>query len=129
MVYMTLKGVYLVNINDKIRYIRKQLDLTQEEFAVKVGVSRSFVNKIESGEKRPSIDTLESIAKIGGVTLDYFSEKAQIITDEQIKKADPTFNPGKFVNYAVAIDEAIDAEITPEEIREWIAIIRAHRKK
>lgn len=33
---------------------RKLMDLTQDEVALKVGISRSYYNQIETGERNPS---------------------------------------------------------------------------
>ena len=38
--------------------------LTQEQFAEKVGVSKSTVQKWESGASKPSIDKVEPICKV-----------------------------------------------------------------
>ncbi|OEU63325.1 MAG: hypothetical protein BBJ57_05560 [Desulfobacterales bacterium PC51MH44] len=39
---------------DTIKRLRIQLDLTQEQFAAKVGVTFSTVNRWEAGRSRPS---------------------------------------------------------------------------
>lgn len=38
----------------KIRRLRNHLDLTQEQFAAKVGVTFSTVNRWEAGKSKPS---------------------------------------------------------------------------
>ncbi len=44
----------LTAIAKKIRLLRSKLGLTQEQFAAKVGVTFSTVNRWESGKSRPS---------------------------------------------------------------------------
>lgn len=61
----------MVNINTKlglkIREIRKQKNLTQEEVAYKAQLDYSYVNQIENGKRNPSMDAVERIAKALGV--------------------------------------------------------------
>lgn len=46
---------------DRIKHLRKGLDMTQEDLAFRVGVDRSYMGFLERGEKNP---TLKNIAKI-----------------------------------------------------------------
>src|SRR5512143_4155373 len=46
-----------------IKHRRKQLDLTQHELAARVGCSASAIFKIESGERRPSRQIAELLAR------------------------------------------------------------------
>lgn len=50
-------------IGKKIKKRRQYLDLTQEELAEKVGVSRAYMGFIEQSRNVPSLETLEKIAK------------------------------------------------------------------
>jgi transcriptional regulator with XRE-family HTH domain len=60
-------------VSEKLRTIRKKNGLTQAELARRVGVSRSYINKIENGEAKPSLALLERIASILGVSIkDFF---------------------------------------------------------
>ena len=47
---------------DKIKKIRTDNNLTQEQFAEKLYVSRTAVSKWESGKGYPSIDSLKSVS-------------------------------------------------------------------
>jgi transcriptional regulator with XRE-family HTH domain len=50
--------------SEYLRFHRTQLDLTQQEFADKAGISQSYVSGLERGvNKDPEPDKLESIAK------------------------------------------------------------------
>lgn len=50
-------------MNERIKKIRKNLNLTQEEFASKIELSRNFIAQIESGMKSPSERTIKDICK------------------------------------------------------------------
>ncbi|MBQ5322503.1 MAG: helix-turn-helix transcriptional regulator, partial [Oscillospiraceae bacterium] len=55
---------------EKLRNLRKQKGITQEELAEKLFVSRTAVSKWESGKGYPSIDSLKMISKFYSVTVD-----------------------------------------------------------
>nr|WP_293841739.1 helix-turn-helix transcriptional regulator [uncultured Arsenicibacter sp.] len=50
-------------ISQLIKKARKAEGLTQKELAAKMGVVESAVNKLESGERHPTVATLENVAK------------------------------------------------------------------
>lgn len=67
------------NIGEKIKLLRKSRKMTQEDFSQKIGVSRSTLSCYEIGQRTPSLRTLQEIAEIFGIGLDYFGLSA---TDE-----------------------------------------------
>ncbi|WP_041900597.1 helix-turn-helix domain-containing protein [Clostridium beijerinckii] len=52
-----------MSLGDNIKEYRKKANLTQEELARKIGVSKSFMSKIEINNKAPSFEVLLKIAK------------------------------------------------------------------
>lgn len=52
---------------------RRQLKITQEELAEKVGVSVKHISAIETGRSKPNIQLLYDIASTLNVTIDYFT--------------------------------------------------------
>ena len=56
--------------NLKMKSARAALDLSQQQLADLVGVSRQTINAIEKGEYNPTINLCRSICKILGKTLD-----------------------------------------------------------
>ena len=55
---------------DNLAQMRKVLQLTQEDVAEKLGVTRQSVAKWESGESIPDLDKCKQLAEIFGVSLD-----------------------------------------------------------
>lgn len=51
-------------LGDRIRFLRKKLNLSQEELAFDAGLDRTYVGGIERGERNPSILNIEKIANI-----------------------------------------------------------------
>lgn len=59
-------------IGAKLKNLRKSRKMTQEEFAQKIGVSRSTLSCYEIDQRTPSVKTLQHIAEMFGIGLDYF---------------------------------------------------------
>lgn len=57
--------------NTTLKKLRKTRGLTQEQAAVKIGISPSMYKKVESGERLGSYETLKKIADYFGVTVDF----------------------------------------------------------
>jgi uncharacterized protein YjbI with pentapeptide repeats len=61
------------SIGNKIAEARKKINLSQAELAQQVSISPQAVGKWERGESMPDISTLNRLAEIFGVDLNYFS--------------------------------------------------------
>lgn len=53
-----------MKIAEQMRERRKEIRMTQEELAARIGASRSYICDIECGRYDPSIKTLRKIAKV-----------------------------------------------------------------
>ena len=62
------------SIGEKMKRLRAARNLSQQEVADLMGLSRQYISRWESGERNINGDQLIQYAKIMGVTLDYFSE-------------------------------------------------------
>lgn len=58
-----------VQFGDKVADYRHKRDLTQEELAEKVGVDRSYMGFIERGERNPTLDKIDKIARALGISI------------------------------------------------------------
>ena len=56
--------------NLKLKAARAALDMSQQDLADKIGVSRQTINAIEKGDYNPTINLCRSICKALGKTLD-----------------------------------------------------------
>lgn len=59
-------------IRKQIIYHRKKQNLTQDQFAEIVGVSRATVTNLERGEGTPSLEVVESFINYLGIEPDVF---------------------------------------------------------
>lgn len=64
---------------DKIKKIRTDNNLTQEQFAEKLYVSRTAVSKWESGKGYPSIDSLKYMSKLFNISIDDLLSSEEIL--------------------------------------------------
>ena len=76
-----------MEFNEKLQKLRTDENLTQEELAEKLFVSRTAISKWESGRGYPSIDSLKAIAKYFHITIDDLIGGEEMVTlAEQDKK-------------------------------------------
>ena len=61
---MSKKNTIYYQIAENIRRIRKDRNITQEALAYEAGLNRACIGYIERGERKPSVETLEKIAKV-----------------------------------------------------------------
>lgn len=69
-----------MEFNEKLQTLRKQKNLTQEELAEALFVSRTAVSKWESGRGYPGIDSLKAMAKFFSVTVDELLSGDELLT-------------------------------------------------
>lgn len=69
-----------MEFHEKLQELRKQRNLTQEELAEALYVSRTAISKWESGRGYPNIDSLKAIAKFFQVTVDALLSGEELLT-------------------------------------------------
>ena len=68
-----------VRFGQRLKYLRMARGLTQELLAEKTGLSVDFIGMIERGERAPSFETLEILAKaLKVVVADLFEENEKV---------------------------------------------------
>jgi putative transcriptional regulator len=84
---LTLSSMELgktLKISDLIRELRQQLDLSQEKFAAKLGVSLRTINRWENGSTVPSQMALKLIEEV----LENMGEPGKRLVDEYLLKSE-----------------------------------------
>ena len=96
--------------NEKLKMLRKENNLTQEELAEKINVSRQAITKWESGEGIPDIENLKQISIVFNTTID------------ELVKEDKDINIEKKMNYSfiqeLEIDHSKDFDIHVDKMYE-----------
>ena len=62
-----------MELNERLRELRKEQGETQKQVAAAIGIGERPYQYLESGEHRPSLDTLIALADHFGVSLDYLA--------------------------------------------------------
>lgn len=74
-------------VGARIRVLRQQRGISQEQLAFKAGITPSYLGQCERGEKSPTIDSIDKVAKALNVTLEElfsFDHDKSDIVDQQI---------------------------------------------
>lgn len=61
-------------VGQRLRSLREERELTQEQLAARAGVHRTFVGKVERGESATTVDSVAVFCSALGVTLADFFE-------------------------------------------------------
>ena len=70
-----------MKFNERLKELRLSRELTQEEFAKRIGISRSAVGMYEKGKREPDFETLELFADFFNVDMNYLLGKTDANTD------------------------------------------------
>lgn len=68
-----------MEFNEKLQELRKTRNLTQEELAEAIFVSRTAVSKWESGRGYPSIDSLKELSRFFSVSIDELIRPDEVV--------------------------------------------------
>lgn len=61
----------MATFSERLRFLRKQNKLTQQELADKVGTNRVNITKWETGRTQPNLENVVKLVKIFETTADY----------------------------------------------------------
>lgn len=80
-----------MTLGEKLQLLRKQNNMSQEELASKITVSRQSVSKWELGDSTPDIDNIAQLSKLFSVSTDYLiidENEDACIKEKQTKNND-----------------------------------------
>lgn len=96
----------MASFSTVLKQLRERENLTQEELAKRLGISRSRLASYEQGQREPDLELLEVIADFFNVDMDYLLGRVNSTT-----KIDQ-------INTIAAHKNNPEEEWTPEELRE-----------
>ena len=67
-----------MNFSEKLLTLRKANDMTQEQLAEKLDVSRQSIAKWESGQSKPELEKIVAMSSVFNVTTDYLLKSSEI---------------------------------------------------
>lgn len=79
-----------MSLAERILALRKARNLSQEELAEQIGVSRQAVGKWESGQSQPDLDKVIALSEFFGVSCDYLLKGAIPDTHTQTEEKPPS---------------------------------------
>lgn len=103
---------------DKIlKLLRNERQLSQQELADALGISKSSINMYERGERQPNFEVLETIADYFNVNIDYLLGR----TSKTTKVINPNTLAAHFDGNEYTEDEL-------NRIKEFAAFVKSSRK-
>lgn len=100
---------------ERLKDLRTSLSLTQEEFAKRLGISKSAVGMYERGEREPSIKLLAKIADTFNVDVNYLiGSNSQF--EDLFKKA--------------GMKELVEqgGKMSQEQLKKWVELMKTYEK-
>ena len=76
-----------MNFQKNIKNLRKNYNISQEELALRLGISRSSVANYENGQNFPNMDILLKMSKIFNCTIDYLLGRSQFKNYKEFEQA------------------------------------------
>lgn len=122
------------NFQNVFKLLRTSSGYTQQEIANKLGISRSTIGMYETGAREPDYDTLESIADLFNVDIDYLlgrTSKTTVLPESRYYTNQETAHVAQriFENKELRLlfDAAQDAD--PEDLETVHAMLLALKRK
>lgn len=112
-------------LSDKIKELRLARDLSQEDLAEVLDVTRQSISKYENGTAEPSLEKIKILAAYFDVTYDY-------LLDDNVEVQDMTYGKRGKVSPADAeekAEETVEPSKKPRKKREDTPAEAAHRRK
>ena len=71
-------------VGDKIKQCRENQGLSMTDLAKKTGMTISAISQFESGDRAPSLESLDKLADALEVSVDYLMGREEKISDENL---------------------------------------------
>ena len=110
-----------MKFKDRLVQLRKELNLTQTDFAEKIGFSRTAISAWEIGRNEPSNEDTIKIADFFGVSVDYIIGNSDIRNPEELKNI-------QFANHGGLNTEGLGEEEL-KELQRQIDFIKKMKEK
>ncbi|MBQ9031128.1 MAG: helix-turn-helix domain-containing protein [Parasporobacterium sp.] len=119
-------------IGDVIRKYRKQVGITQEEMAKRLGVTTPAVNKWENNNTQPDIALLAPIARLLGITTDTLLSFRDSLSSEEIaafvKKLDQDLETREYAEVFAEVKKTLEEYPNCDQLIWQAAVILQARR-
>lgn len=96
-----------MNIGEKIRFNRKKLNISLNNLATDIGVSKQALSQYELGKRQPSLEVLLKIAHTLNIPLEYLNSDNSS-TKQSSQFIDPLDNNNSIPSFAEVFDEMLN---------------------
>lgn len=110
---------------NRIKILREELNMTQQELADKLDGAKSTVAMYEKGDRKPSMEVLLKLSEIFNCSIDYLLGKSDIRNPEKAQE-----DPLGLAKIGFSMDNYTPlTEKQKEQIRDLLEIILKDNKK
>ncbi len=115
-----------MKFSEKLKKLRTERNMTQEELADKIFVTRTAISKWETDNGYPSIESLKQLAKFFGTSVDELISEEDIVQKEKLDKNKNRTNfIISLVCFAVALAFSLSGAFTQYKFLFAIAVAAA----
>ena len=68
----------MADYSNRIKGLRKEKGLTQQELAASVGITKQAISMYERGDRKPSFDALDALTDFFGVSIGYLTGSSDV---------------------------------------------------
>ena len=103
----------MVFFSERLKQLRIEKRMTQAQVAARVGITRSMISSYEVDIRHPSLDILESLARLYGVSVDYLmsKEEREYIEVTQLSESELAIVKALLAQFALNKSESQSARI------------------
>ena len=116
---------------DMLKYLRNRVKLSQSELAEKLGVAKSTISMYEVGKREPDFETLEAIADLFNVDMNFLLGKGGSENDDHYYLNDETRQIAQeaFENPELRTLFKVARDIPPERLRAHIEFMKSLKEQ
>lgn len=131
-----------MKFHQRLRKLREEKQMTQEDLAVVFGGSKTRITNYESNQRKPNIDLVAKMAKFFGVSVDYMlgltdertllGERHYFTGEELAEKLSPELwgiDPVKDLDYIKLVHKMKKEEITADMLIEIMPMLTKFKRR
>lgn len=121
----------MASFKEMLKYLRNRDNLSQSELAEKLGVAKSTISMYEVGKREPDFETLEAIADLFNVDMNFLLGKEGSENDDHYYLNEETRQIAQeaFENPELRTLFKVARDIPPERLRAHIEFMKALKKQ
>lgn len=119
-----------MGFGEKIRYIRSRFSLTTKQLATLLHVSQSYISHVENNRRKLSRDKIVILSQKLNTPVEFFlyDEPQTLEEFESRDSGGQNHDEEDYLNYSGVVQQAVAANISPEELGQAIEFIKGYNK-